>query len=99
LLSIKKENDREPIYHIANNIKTILVKLENENNRLKIINIKKINKDICLSDKLSSTFTNNIKDSLDNIINTNDIINENINIYIELLNELIQNLTELYLLY
>jgi hypothetical protein len=96
VLSIKNKNEREPIYNIADNIKKILVKLQNENNRLKIINIKKINKDLFLSDKLSSTFMNNIKESLDNIIKTNNIINDNISIYIELINELIQNLTDLH---
>lgn len=78
-------------------IKEILTSIEKETNKFKILNIKKLDT-LINSNNISSEFINNVINSLDNIINTNKLINQNIKIFIELINMLTNNLTNLYLL-
>jgi len=97
-LQINNEESKEKdIYENAKSIKNILMSIQNETKKLKILNIKKLDK-ISFTSNISSEFINNIIKSLDNIISTNKLINQNITIFIELINKLTDNLTHLYLL-
>lgn len=91
------ENKKQDINEKAENIKNILISIEKETNKFKILNVKKLNP-IKNSNNISSEFINNIIISLDNLINTNKLINQNITVFIELINKLTDNLTDLYLL-
>ena len=91
------ENKKQDINDKAENIKNILISIEKETNKFKILNVKKLDP-IKNSNNISSEFINNIIISLDNIIDTNKLINQNITVFIELINKLTDNLTDLYLL-
>lgn len=91
------ENKKQDINDKAENIKNILISIEKETNKFKILNVKKLDP-IKNLNNISSEFINNIIISLDNIINTNKLINQNITVFIELINKLTDNLTDLYLL-
>ena len=91
------ENKKQDINEKAENIKNILISIEKETNKFKILNVKKLDP-IKNSNNISSEFINNIIISLDNLINTNKLINQNITVFIELINKLTDNLTDLYLL-
>ena len=91
------EDKEQDIYNNADNIKNILISIEKETNKFKILNVKELDT-LINSNNISSEFINNVINSLDNIINTNKLINQNITIFIELINKLTDNLTNLYLL-
>ena len=91
------ENKKQDINDKTDNIKNILISIEKETNKFKILNVKKLDP-IKNSNNISSEFINNIIISLDNIIDTNKLINQNITVFIELINKLTDNLTDLYLL-
>ena len=91
------ENKKQDINEKTENIKNILISIEKETNKFKILNVKKLDP-IKNSNNISSEFINNIIISLDNLINTNKLINQNITVFIELINKLTDNLTDLYLL-
>lgn len=91
------ENKKQDINEKAENIKNILISIEKETNKFKILNVKKLDP-IKNSNNISSEFINNSIISLDNLINTNKLINQNITVFIELINKLTDNLTDLYLL-
>ena len=91
------ENKKQDINDKTDNIKNILISIEKETNKFKILNVKKLDP-IKNLNNISSEFINNIIISLDNIINTNKLINQNITVFIELINKLTDNLTDLYLL-
>ena len=91
------ENKKQDINDKAENIKNILISIEKETNKFKILNVKKLDP-IKNLNNISSEFINNIIISLDNIIDTNKLINQNITVFIELINKLTDNLTDLYLL-
>ena len=96
LLKSHEDNEHE-ITDNANNIRNILISIEKETNKFKILNVKELDT-LINSNNISSEFINNVINSLDNIINTNKLINQNITIFIELINKLTDNLTNLYLL-
>ena len=96
LLKLHEDKEQE-IYNNVDNIKNILISIEKETNKFKILNVKELDT-LINSNNISSEFINNVINSLDNIINTNKLINQNITIFIELINKLTDNLTNLYLL-
>lgn len=96
LLKLHEDKEQE-IYNNIDNIKKILISIEKETNKFKILNVKELDT-LINSNNISSEFINNVINSLDNIINTNKLINQNITIFIELINKLTDNLTNLYLL-
>ena len=91
-------NKEKEIYDNVEIIKNILISIEKETNKFKILNVKQL--DILInSNNISSEFINNIINSLDNIIYTNKLVNQNSTIFIESINQLTNILTDLYLLF